>query len=220
LDWTVCFQLQAKAQIACTDGEIDCTVSMKTLADGEFGAWNSIGCTADGLSSSPHSLNCVLPVELSSLTAKFEDNTNIVDWTTLSEDNTSHFIISHTNAAGEQKEVGQVTAVGNSQSEVQYRFIHDKPTPGVNYYNLKAVDFDGTIKDHGSIAVKSDFNYAYYDTEAKEVVLTYDTAVEIYSMDGTLIASSEAGTRISFEGQGVFLIRDMNSGFMQRLVTN
>ncbi len=47
LDWQVCFRLQARAAIACTNGQTDCSVSVKTYADGEVGFWNSIGCTAD-----------------------------------------------------------------------------------------------------------------------------------------------------------------------------
>jgi gliding motility-associated-like protein len=47
MDWTVCFQLQAKGAIACTDGTTNCAVTINTYADGEIGVWNSVGCTAD-----------------------------------------------------------------------------------------------------------------------------------------------------------------------------
>ncbi len=58
LDWLVCFQLQAQGIIACSTGETDCTVSMKTLADGEYGAWTSIGCVADVPAVFPAALQC------------------------------------------------------------------------------------------------------------------------------------------------------------------
>lgn len=68
LDWQVCFQLQARAIIACTNGQTDCSVSMKTYADGEVGFWNNVGCTGDAPSVYPATLCCVaappVPVQL------------------------------------------------------------------------------------------------------------------------------------------------------------
>ncbi len=58
LDWQVCFQLQARAVIACTNGQTDCTVKMKSYADGELGVWNNVGCTADLPSIFPATLCC------------------------------------------------------------------------------------------------------------------------------------------------------------------
>src|ERR1043165_3254356 len=58
LDWQVCFQLQARAVIACTNGQTDCLVSMKNYADGEVGYWNNVGCTADEPSVFPATLCC------------------------------------------------------------------------------------------------------------------------------------------------------------------
>lgn len=58
LDWTVCFRLQARATIACTNGQTDCTVSVKTYADGEIGTWNNVGCTADLPTVFPATLAC------------------------------------------------------------------------------------------------------------------------------------------------------------------
>jgi gliding motility-associated-like protein len=45
--WTVCFDLIAGIAGNCTSGQTDCTVSMKTYADGEIGSWTSIGCVLD-----------------------------------------------------------------------------------------------------------------------------------------------------------------------------
>lgn len=45
--WSVCFTLIAGTNTNCTNGTTDCTVSIKTYADGEIGGWNSTGCTAD-----------------------------------------------------------------------------------------------------------------------------------------------------------------------------
>ena len=52
LDWSVCFQLQARGIIACTNGQTDCSVKVNTYADGEIGVWTDIGCTADATGAS------------------------------------------------------------------------------------------------------------------------------------------------------------------------
>jgi gliding motility-associated-like protein len=59
--WRVCFQLQAKSIDACALGEIDCSVSIKTYADGEIGIWNNVGCTVDLPTVYPASLFCCTP---------------------------------------------------------------------------------------------------------------------------------------------------------------
>ncbi len=61
LDWQVCFRLQARAAIACTNGQTDCSVSIKTYADGEIGIWNNVGCTADLPAVFPATLVCCSP---------------------------------------------------------------------------------------------------------------------------------------------------------------
>jgi hypothetical protein len=44
--WQVCFRLRVRDG-GCEVGNINCSVSVKTYADGEIGVWNNIGCTAD-----------------------------------------------------------------------------------------------------------------------------------------------------------------------------
>lgn len=61
LDWTVCFQLQARSSSACTSGLTDCSVSVKTYSDGEIGAWNNVGCVADIPATFAATLACCTP---------------------------------------------------------------------------------------------------------------------------------------------------------------
>jgi gliding motility-associated-like protein len=56
-DYTLCFSLTALGT-GCGTGNTDCTVSIKTYADGEIGIWNSIGCTADIASTQVSNLCC------------------------------------------------------------------------------------------------------------------------------------------------------------------
>jgi gliding motility-associated-like protein len=45
--WTVCFSLIAGTNTNCSNGTTDCSVQIKTYADGEIGGYTNTGCTAD-----------------------------------------------------------------------------------------------------------------------------------------------------------------------------
>ncbi|MES2761474.1 MAG: PKD-like domain-containing protein [Bacteroidota bacterium] len=65
-DYTLCFNLTAGAAGNCGTGFTDCGVSFKTYADGEFGAWNSIGCTADITTVTSATFECCAPPNVTS----------------------------------------------------------------------------------------------------------------------------------------------------------
>ena len=65
-DYTLCFNLTAGPAGNCGTGFTDCGVSFKTYADGEFGAWNSIGCTADITTVSSATFECCAPPNVTS----------------------------------------------------------------------------------------------------------------------------------------------------------
>ncbi|MES2798977.1 MAG: PKD-like domain-containing protein [Bacteroidota bacterium] len=61
--WTTCFTLIAGTSTNCTNGTTDCTIQMKTYADGEIGGYNNTGCTGDTpLITASSFLCCVQPV--------------------------------------------------------------------------------------------------------------------------------------------------------------
>lgn len=217
--WQVCFQLQVKSQAACGLGETDCSVSVKTFADGEIGVWNNIGCTADLPTTLNGTINCALPIELGALSGEYVNRAAQIDWTTITESNVSHFEIYHVTGYGKEVKVGEVKAHQNSLEEIDYSFVHQRPNPGTNYYSLRTVDMDGSVRNEGYVSINADFGTITYDYTAKQIVLNHVENVEIYTMDGTLLKTSHGEKRIPFDYQGIFLIKDMDSGVMQRIVT-
>ncbi|MFT5778940.1 MAG: hypothetical protein ACI837_001897 [Crocinitomicaceae bacterium] len=219
-DYSVCFTLIAGPVGNCATGATDCSVSMKTFADGEFGAWNSVGCTVDGLTVDPSALDCLLPVGLVNFDGRYDGENSVITWETVSEINTSHFIVKHSTTTGEFEEVGRVVAAGDSEEELHYSFIHEKPRPGLNYYNLIAVDNDGSEKNHGYVSVDAPFNYAYFDKASQRIMLAYKSDIEVYSMDGKLVASAKNSTYIEFNQVGVFIVRDNATGIVQKIMAH
>ncbi|MBP9178271.1 MAG: T9SS type A sorting domain-containing protein [Flavobacteriales bacterium] len=91
------------------------------------------------------SLDCtVLPVELVNLKATPEVDRIDLDWTTLSESSSAHFIVERSSDGQHFSRIGSIFAAGNSQIALDYQFIDQAPNSGLNYYRVTMVDQDGS----------------------------------------------------------------------------
>ena len=57
----------------------------------------------------------------------------------------------------EWSEIGFITGMGQSTSEVEYSFIDRNPFSGTNYYRLKQIDFNGAFQYSDIVSV--DYKY-------------------------------------------------------------
>ncbi|HUX83908.1 MAG TPA: hypothetical protein VMV20_01655 [Chitinophagaceae bacterium] len=85
----------------------------------------------------------VTPVNLVTFNATRLDSAAKLDWTTGSEHNNDHFDVERSGNASDFIKIGSVLGAGNSQEENDYTFLDLHPQPGVNFYRLRQVDFDG-----------------------------------------------------------------------------
>jgi len=83
-----------------------------------------------------------LPVKVLDLSAKNINNTNLLQWHTATELNTSHFIIQHSIDGSSFKDIGTVKAIGSGANS--YSLTDNNPANGINYYRLQSVDRDGS----------------------------------------------------------------------------
>lgn len=88
----------------------------------------------------------VLPVSLTSFTARKSNNQIQLAWSTASESNNSHFEIERSVNGTDFVKIGERKGAGNSSSVLNYSFIDNNPASGTNYYRLKQVDFDGKFE--------------------------------------------------------------------------
>jgi Secretion system C-terminal sorting domain len=84
-----------------------------------------------------------LSVELQNISAQAKSNVNIVNWATASEKSNSVFQIERSANATDFSPIGEVKGAGNSNAARNYTFTDAAPLSGVNYYRLKAVDYNG-----------------------------------------------------------------------------
>ena len=96
----------------------------------------------------------VLPIRLISFLATARGNNNVLTWKTASEDNTKVFEIERARDAMNFEKLGSVTAAGNSTEAKSYQFMDNMPFESLNYYRIKEIDIDGTIKYSNVLNVK------------------------------------------------------------------
>ncbi len=91
------------------------------------------------------SLDCtLLPVEFLGIQAIPEPQNVRVQWATGSEFNSAFFAVERSLDGISFEQIGEVGAMGYSNSATHYEFVDEQPAPGLNYYRLKQVDADGT----------------------------------------------------------------------------
>lgn len=100
------------------------------------------------------SLACtILPVELLSLSAKAAGQLVHVTWASLSEHNSSHYIVERSGDGQVFQPIGTVEAAGESQHRIDYAYSDLMPLHGANYYRLKQIDLDGAYEHTPAVAV-------------------------------------------------------------------
>jgi hypothetical protein len=143
--------VKAIQRFALSDGTIKAT---HTDADG---VWPSTANTVNpaGGSTSPiviATADATLPIDLKDFTVIVKNNTSFLAWQTASEKDNAAFNIERSNDGQTFSKIGQIKAVGNSQTLQNYQFSDETPLAGLNYYRLQQVDMDGKTMNS---AVKS-----------------------------------------------------------------
>jgi hypothetical protein len=98
----------------------------------------------------------VLPVELVDLRAVAHTSTVDILWSTASESNSDRFIVERSADNEDFTPLGTVTAAGNSQYRIDYRFTDGFPLIGANYYRLNQVDKDGASVTTSTVVAFAD----------------------------------------------------------------
>lgn len=89
----------------------------------------------------------ILPVTLSQFEANsLSQEQTMIEWTTSSEINSSHFEIQRSSDGKNYETIGTVFAAEQSISHIEYSFFDDSPNSGTNFYRLRMVDLDETFE--------------------------------------------------------------------------
>lgn len=95
----------------------------------------------------------VLPIELTSFTAK-QLNTKIqLEWVTASESNNDYFTVEKSIDGANFTSIRTVKGANNSTVTRNYSIFDEEPSVGINYYRLKQTDFNGDYKYSSVVSV-------------------------------------------------------------------
>ena len=90
--------------------------------------------------------NCAAPVDLISFNVKKQANGNMLIWETASEKNSAYFILQRSIDGINFEDIRQVSAAGNSSSNLSYAYLDSNYPSDANvvYYRLKQIDIDAS----------------------------------------------------------------------------
>jgi hypothetical protein len=160
---------------------------------------------------SANPFNAALPATITKFSGRKLNSSDLLEWTTASEQNNAYFNLQHSNNAVDFKTIAQVITKapnGNSQIELNYSFEHKTPSIGHNYYRLQQVDIDHQISIHAKVVDLiwgADGSTVNLYPNPTQDVLNIDlyttkpqnTIVKVMDMSGRLVkeiqARSEAG---------------------------
>jgi hypothetical protein len=130
-----------------------------------------------------------LPVELLYFDGKNLGEYNLLEWSTASENNSSHFDILTSIDGYSWNSIGIITSAENSTSILNYSTIDDSPRSTINYYKLTQYDLDGKSKEYGPISIDN-------RTKLKKVIRVVNLLGQAVTDEGTgiLIEIYEDGT--------------------------
>lgn len=95
----------------------------------------------------------VLPIDLIYLIGYSDYNKNIVEWATGSEYYNDYFTIYRSKDGYNWSKVSDLKGSGSSSSTNYYTITDESYYPGVTYYTLRQIDFDGRYKMYQPISI-------------------------------------------------------------------
>ncbi len=94
-----------------------------------------------------------LPIDLLSFNAKQNKETVDLDWVTATEINNDYFEIERSIDGIEFKELLRVDGSGTTSRTHEYGAVDTDPLPGLSYYRLRQIDFDGKYSVSDPVAI-------------------------------------------------------------------
>ncbi|UAY50639.1 T9SS type A sorting domain-containing protein [Ferruginibacter albus] len=146
----------------------------------------------------------VLPVTFTSVKA-YQKSTGIqVDWNVESEVNVMQYEVEKSADGKTFTKTNITIPTGNNNSSVNYGWLDSKPFEGVNYYRIKSIDKDGTVRYSQIIRVVSGSD----NTTAKTSDITVYPNPVVGNVMNVLFSNEPAGDYmirlLNTDGQAVF----------------
>ncbi len=137
-----------------TAGTYYCRVAHQTLTPSVTGFRSTASGDRNLILESTNISVSVLPVELLSFQAQNTEGVNLLTFQTATEKNVSHFDIEKSKDGSAFVKMGELKAVGNSETIQRYRYSDSDIYP-ITYYRLKINDLDGKTEYSKTVSVET-----------------------------------------------------------------
>ncbi|GEM_PF-881616 len=94
------------------------------------------------------------PLTWSAFQASKKMDSVVLNWATEQEKNVERFDVQRSTDGFRWVSIHEQSATGYSDSRSEYTFTDDHPVRGLDYYRLRAMDFDGTVNISSTVAVR------------------------------------------------------------------
>lgn len=137
-----------------------------------------------------------LPVVWNSIEVSSKKEDNVLSWSTSTETNNELFIIEHANTSAHFEEIGYIPGAGTSDKLNFYVFTHKDPSPGVNYYRIKQMDYDGLYSYSSVVYTHNESNKisAYPNPFSDVININTDTNWVIMNTLGEILKKGKGNT--------------------------
>lgn len=174
-----------------------------------------------------------LPVELLRFTGSDLPEGVLLEWSTASEINSSHFEVERSVDGARWERIGRLEAQGNSVTLTSYALLDPAPFAGANYYRLRSIDLDGSMALSETVTVTRKPGQRLFPNPNKgEFVVdlpSAQAAIEVHDAIGQRVPAkletiSERLTRVSLlrPVAGVYFVRlgVGTEGLVERVVVS
>jgi hypothetical protein len=113
------------------------------------------GHPSDGFDATVYTLDFsgIIPVELTSFTAKALDGVVYLNWTTATEQNNLGFEVER-RVDGDYSKIGFISGHGTTTEIQNYTFTDEELESGTYFYRLKQLDYDGSFEYSSEVKVE------------------------------------------------------------------
>lgn len=173
-----------------------------------------------------------LPVEWLDFSGKEVERDVLLTWSTAQEINNDFFEIERASVNNPFSVIGTIDGQGTTKVQSNYQFIDRAPMPGVNYYRIKQIDYDGQFDHSAIISVDWSFRPGYslriYPNPTFGSISVHMEATGTYqviSMSGQMVKKGRLGVGdqlidLDQVTPGVYLMRiDTPSGILVEKLT-
>jgi len=166
-----------------------------------------------------HTGSLPLPVALTKFDGRKLNSSNLLEWTTASEQNNAYFNLQYSTNGSDFTTIAKVDSKapnGNSAVSINYSFEHLTPSLGHNYYRLQQVDLD----NHSTINAKvvdliwgtNGSTVSIYPNPTQDVLnidlytsKVQNTTVKVLDMSGRIVKQIQARSEVGMNKLSISL---------------